>query len=104
MAAWSADRHAEATAALQRLIKEVPDVFAAQIAMAAAWQGNRDLALHWLDHALDLHDAGLLDIRTTPQFDPLRGDPRFEAALQRMHLPGSVQAPDSAGSATPRTG
>jgi serine/threonine protein kinase/tetratricopeptide (TPR) repeat protein len=87
MAAWSTGSAGEARAALQRLIAEVPNVFAAQIAEAAAWQGDRELTYRWLDHALDLHDAGLIAIKERPEFDKFKGDPRFEAALRRMNLP-----------------
>jgi serine/threonine protein kinase/Tfp pilus assembly protein PilF len=86
MAAWSAGQTKEAQSALQRLIDQEPDVFAAQIAMASAWQGNQEQTFRWLDHALDLHDAGLMNIKTEPEFAKFRGDPRFEAALKRMNL------------------
>lgn len=87
MAAWSAGRPAEAHNALQRLIDNEPNVFAAQIAMIWAWQGEKEKAYHWLDHALDLRDPGLLRIQTMPEFDKFRGEARFEAALRRMNLP-----------------
>jgi eukaryotic-like serine/threonine-protein kinase len=87
LAAWSAGERKEARAARQRLIDEVPDVYAAQIAMASAWQGDKEQTYFWLDHALDLHDAGLMEILTRPEFDKFRGEPRFAAALRRMNLP-----------------
>jgi len=86
MTAWSAGQSAEAHAALQRLIDEVPKVFGAQIAMAWAWQGNREETFRWLERALDLHDAGLMGIRSLPEFDKFRSDPRFNTALKRMNL------------------
>jgi serine/threonine-protein kinase len=86
MAAWSTGQVKEAQAALQRLIDQEPDVFAAQIAIASAWQGNREQTYRWLDHALDLHDAGLMNIKTQPEFKKLHGEARFDAALRRMNL------------------
>jgi serine/threonine protein kinase/tetratricopeptide (TPR) repeat protein len=86
MTAWSAGQPKEARAALQHLIGEVPNVFAAQIAMIWAWQGNKEEAYRWLDHALDLRDAGLMGIKTQMEFDKFHGEPRFEAALRRMNL------------------
>jgi len=86
MAAWSAGQAREAQAALQRLVDQQADVFAAQIAMASAWQGNREQTYRWLDHALDLHDAGLMNIKTQAEFASFHGDPRFDAALRRMNL------------------
>ncbi|MEO8306662.1 MAG: protein kinase [Pseudomonadota bacterium] len=87
MAAWSAGEKEEAQGALQRLINEVPDVFAAQIAMASAWQGDREQTYRWLDHALQLRDPGLIAIQFKPEFDKFRGDPRFKRAMLRMNLP-----------------
>ena len=86
MTAWSAGQRAEARAALQRLIDEMPNIFAAQIAMAWAWQGNREETFRWLERSLDLHDAGLMGIKNQPEFDKFRSDPRFDAALRRMNL------------------
>ena len=87
LAAWSAGERKEARAARQRLIDEVPDVYAAQIAMASAWQGDKEQTYFWLERALDLHDAGLMEIQTRPEFDKLKGEARYEAALRRMNLP-----------------
>jgi len=87
MAAWTAGHAAESRAALQRLIDEVPDVFGAQIAMSYAWQGDRENTFKWLDRALALHDPGLLDIQTRPEFDSFKSDARFQRALRQMNLP-----------------
>jgi serine/threonine protein kinase/tetratricopeptide (TPR) repeat protein len=86
MAAWAADRKAESNAALQRLIDEVPQVFGAQIAMIYAWQGDHENTFKWLDRAIAVHDPGLLDILTRPEFDAFRNDPRYLRALRQMNL------------------
>jgi serine/threonine-protein kinase len=87
MAAWSAGEKDEARAALGRLIAEVPDIFAAQIAEASAWQGDREQAYHWLDHALELRDPGLIALPFRPAFDKIRGEPRFQRLLQKINSP-----------------
>jgi adenylate cyclase len=87
MAAWSAGEKDEARAALQRLIKEVPDIFAAQIAEASAWQGNREQAYRWLDRALELRDPGLIAMPFVPAFDKFQGEARFQRLVQKVNSP-----------------
>lgn len=87
MAAWSAGEKDEARAALRRLIKEVPDIFAAQIAEASAWQGNREQAYRWLDRALELRDPGLIAMPFVPAFDKFQGEARFQRLVQKVNSP-----------------
>jgi eukaryotic-like serine/threonine-protein kinase len=86
MAAWSAGNKTESRAALQRLIDEAPAVFGAQIAMIHAWQGDRENTFLWVQRALAVHDPGLPDIQTRPEFDAFRDDPRYQRALRQMNL------------------
>jgi serine/threonine-protein kinase len=57
-------------------------------ALIAAWIGEKDLALHQLATAAstpgasDITSYGILKL--SPYWDPLRGDPRFEAIVQRF--------------------
>ena len=46
--------------------------------------GNRDEAFEHLDAALSVRDARLTLLKIVPKWDPLRSDPRFQAALSRM--------------------
>ena len=57
-----------------------------EMAMMHGALGNRDRAFYWLNRA---YDEGILPafIRTSPQYDSLRGDPRFQAYLVRLKLP-----------------
>jgi serine/threonine-protein kinase len=58
----------------------------------AAWRaflylsmGNRDEAIHWLEQAFADHEGpSITDIKVDPLLDPLRGDPRFEALVQKV--------------------
>jgi tetratricopeptide (TPR) repeat protein len=58
-----------------------------QIAAAFAALRDRDQALVWLERAFQVHDTGLLHLAQDPRLDPLRGDPRFDALLARLHNP-----------------
>ncbi|HEY4271078.1 MAG TPA: protein kinase [Candidatus Udaeobacter sp.] len=47
--------------------------------------GNRDEAVRWLEQAVADHDTlSVMMIKIDPQLDPLRGDPRFEALVQKV--------------------
>jgi len=48
--------------------------------------GDKERALEWLEKAYNQRDWGLPLIRTFPDFDDLRSDPRFQDLLKRMNL------------------
>jgi hypothetical protein len=48
--------------------------------------GELDAAFEHLDRALDERDPALLYLAAAPQWDSLRGDPRFAERLTRMGL------------------
>jgi tetratricopeptide (TPR) repeat protein len=49
---------------------------------------NRDEAIRWLEQAIANHDGlNITLIKVDPLFDPLRGDPRFEALVQKVFAP-----------------
>ena len=46
---------------------------------------NREEAIRWLEQGVANHDGGLIpSIKVHPLLDPLRGDPRFEALVQKV--------------------
>ncbi len=45
-----------------------------------------DAAFEWLDRAFQERDGSLLLVAASPEFDPLRSDPRFGMLLDRMGL------------------
>jgi len=49
--------------------------------------GDKDLAIDWLYKAYEIHDSSLAYLGR-PLWDLLRGDPRFQALLRRIGLPG----------------
>ena len=49
-----------------------------------AFVGNHARAIDYLERAYAEHAGDMLFLRVEPSLDPLRGDPRFQALIQRM--------------------
>src|SRR5262249_19769119 len=48
--------------------------------------GDKEAALDWLEKAVEWRRYHLAFLKVDPEFDPLRGDPRFEGLLRRIGL------------------
>jgi serine/threonine-protein kinase len=46
--------------------------------------GDKEKALELLEHAYDAHQYYVITINANPQWDPLRGEPRFTALLKKI--------------------
>jgi len=57
-----------------------------QLAVLSTEAGEPDAAFDYLERAIAARDPSLVDLAVAPQWDPLRGDARFAACLQRMGL------------------
>jgi serine/threonine-protein kinase len=58
------------------------------LAMIAAWVGDKDLAFEQLESTIQLpSDLTYGDLKLMPRWDPLRGDPRFEKILEEAKRP-----------------
>jgi TolB-like protein len=80
-------RHADAQAELSRMTASLGNAAAYQYATIHAQWGNRVQALAWLERALRLRDAGLINLKTDPLLDPLRQEPRFQAIERELKFP-----------------
>jgi hypothetical protein len=58
------------------------------IAAAEARLGEKDKAFEWLDRAFEERAGLLIYLNSHPMFDELREDPRFEAPVSRIGIPG----------------
>lgn len=76
-------------------LRQLPDHPAASLqgAVLNAEAGNLDESFRHLDRALDARDPSLVYLAVGPQFDPLRGDPRFAQRLLRMGLRSTSKRP-----------
>ena len=55
------------------------------LAQVLAMTGDRDEAIRRLEQAVADHDTlSVTMIKVDPMLDPLRGDPRFEALMQKV--------------------
>ncbi len=57
------------------------------IALFHAMAGDHEAALPWLERMCEEHHRDISHIRLDMAFDPLRGNPRFQAILDRLKLP-----------------
>jgi hypothetical protein len=62
------------------------------LAMIDAARNNHDAALQNMENARKQEDWFLLWTKVTPEFDPLRDDPRFQKLLSEMTLPPGIQS------------
>jgi serine/threonine-protein kinase len=80
-------------AAVQKAAEELAEISRTryvdsnQIAWLWSASGNREGALRWLEQAFDRRAAVLVWLNVPGEFEPLRGDPRFQALLARLRFP-----------------
>jgi adenylate cyclase len=52
-----------------------------------AWLGEMDTALNWLEKAVADHNFWLFSLKYSPDWDPMRPEPRFQKILDRIGFP-----------------
>ena len=72
--------------ALARASTEPQAFPAMQLALLYGEAGDLDKAFEFLDRAIEGHDPSLVHLAVAPQWDRLRGDPRFTHCLEQMGL------------------
>jgi serine/threonine-protein kinase len=83
-----AGRMKDAASLYNELVERSESEYVQQSILAplAAAVGERDAALHHLERAVEDNDTHLIFAKTWPDYDPLRGDPRFDDVLRQMGL------------------
>jgi serine/threonine-protein kinase len=87
-----AGRESEARAIYDELLSRVrAGGYVSPVAFATILIGLGDVdgAMDWTERAFDDRRGWLVYLNVNPLLDPLRGNPRFEALVRRMQLPGT---------------
>lgn len=92
--AWLAEahaqnqNHAEARAALQDLLHlaDQGNGMATPVALAATALGENELALDWLEKAVETRDILVAYLTVIPNFKPLHDEPRYKQLVEKMNL------------------
>jgi serine/threonine-protein kinase len=71
---------------LERASIQPQSFLAMQLALFHAEAGNMDAAFQHLEQAIETRDPSLVHLAVGPQWDALRGDPRFNQCLSGMGL------------------
>jgi serine/threonine protein kinase/tetratricopeptide (TPR) repeat protein len=81
-------RKAEAQQVMNQLLEISKNHYVSPHWFAAtqAGLGNKDEAFKWLEQSIDRRFGPMIYLRVNPIWDPLRSDPRFAVALQRVGL------------------
>jgi TolB-like protein/Tfp pilus assembly protein PilF len=81
-------RQTEARKLLAEILSESKHTYFPRTHIAAVYLalGDRERTFEWLEKAYSERDWGLPIIRTFPDFDDVRSDPRFTDLLKRMNL------------------
>ncbi len=82
----AAGRKGDARALFNRLLDMSARTYLSPqiLGRAAIVAGERDQAFAWLNRMCDERAPGPIALNVDPTFDPLRGDPRFDALLRRV--------------------
>lgn len=84
--AGRADEARQVLAQLQAAVDRQVYVPPTSFAWTYLGLGDLENAYVWLDRAVEAGDRMMVPIQLYPHFDPLRGDPRFEALMSKMKL------------------
>ena len=79
----------EAIGILTKLMKQLkrPYLPPGTLALAYMALGDSDRAFYWLEQACAARQDTMVTLRTMPELDPLRSDPRFLEMVRRMNFP-----------------
>jgi TolB-like protein/DNA-binding winged helix-turn-helix (wHTH) protein/tetratricopeptide (TPR) repeat protein len=85
----TAGRRHDAEQALSELERDAGHVYVSSYGLARVYSalGEKERAVHALEHARDDHSFQLMFLRTDPSFDALHGDPRFLKLVKQIGFP-----------------
>ncbi|MCB1023397.1 MAG: hypothetical protein KDB79_03350, partial [Acidobacteria bacterium] len=68
----------------QPVVKDSPDTFSYEIALAYAGLGEKQKSLDWLEKAESSGDSGIVQLESDPRLEKLRKEPRFRELLRKI--------------------
>ena len=77
---------AEAEKILGTISQAQPRALPSAMAFLHIGLGNKDRAFEWMEKMYETRAPDLIWVKTGPEYDPLRSDPRFKALLKKMNL------------------
>ena len=77
---------AEAEKLLGTISQAQPPALPSTMAFLHIGLGNKDRAFEWMEKMYETRAPDLIWVKTGPEYDPLRSDPRFKALLKKMNL------------------
>jgi len=79
-------RMTESDATIAEMVAKYAKTWAYQIAEVYCVRGEPDRAFEWLERSYAERDSGLTEMKTSPRFRSLHGDPRWAPFLEKMGL------------------
>jgi adenylate cyclase len=89
--AYAAVGHTELARGLLRTLERPPTgVWLDPVIMSSAYAGIGDVrrSLEWMEKGLEERSPNMIYMKTTPLWDSIRDDSRFQAVLRQMNFPG----------------
>jgi tetratricopeptide (TPR) repeat protein len=87
---FALDKPEEARVAVDELAQSYGDVAAFQVAEAYAFMGMKPEALHWLNAAYEMKDAGITQLVSVQALRGLYGEPEFKILLEKLEFPENI--------------
>src|SRR5208283_3011152 len=83
-----AGKRAEAAKMLEEILRRAVTDYISPVSIAYIYTalGDKDRAFENLDRAIFDRDPNILGLKTNPNFDSIRDDPRYHALLRKMQL------------------
>ncbi len=66
------------------VVRDSPDTFSYEIALAFDMLGEKEKSLDWLEKAESAGDSGIVLLEVDPRLENLRNEPRFQALLKKL--------------------
>jgi hypothetical protein len=87
MVEYSAGNAAASQRAAEEFEKRFGGEDPASCAEIRSWRGDTDAAFAWLDKSLAVRDPSLAQLKLSPSYSRLHGDPRWNELLKKVGLP-----------------